>query len=97
MGNKLNIVPLRRIGEIVYYTGIIDYTDYFTMSLMSDNLKFCEPYTICEILNNFNGEFGETYCSHYRFIEISTKYFWYPCNSFTYDMKEILIKKYNLK
>jgi len=97
MKNKLNIVPLGKIGEVVYYNGIVDYTDYFTMSLMWDNLDFCKSYTIREIFDNYRDEFGKVYCYHYRFSEISTKHYWYPCNSFTCDIRKILMKKYNLK
>ena len=92
--NKYNIVPLREIGDIVYYTGIVDYTDSYTMSLMRSNLIPCKPYTIHKILK-FYGD--TTYCSHYEFIEESANFLWYPCNSFSSNVKDCTRKKYNLK
>jgi len=95
MAEKFNTVPLGKVGDVVYYTGqesyIKGYTDEYTRSEMHKYLNIGESYTIRLI-----GNYSNYHCDHYKFYEESTGE-WFPCNSFTSNIREFMNKRYNLR
>jgi len=77
-------------GDIVLYTGDVSFADSCTVGLMNMYLNENDLYTI-SMVHRFIG-------IHYKFVEYSTRFYWYPYKSFKLiNSRKYTKEKYKLR